>query len=155
MDSNQSHSKQQTEPCPTADECCSSSADVATLGAKTQDLESEKSDLDEKIAGRISDVAKAEDPLGYQQDLEAVYTPCNVEFQCSLLLGRLGEEVGAQVGTSKKCKLGEVDTIDSQEQSLMMYLSFEWIQGSERDLLHQITQYFRNKLQNCAAPKLE
>lgn len=148
MGTNQPYSKQQTEPKDRGSIMASSSSSlvVANQDTKAQCVESEKWIVDESEGP--SDL-----PIKCQQqlkELEAMYTPCNVEFQCSILFGSPGEELGAQVGARKSrvSSSGKEDKCGSQEQKLMMYLSFEWIEGNGRDLLHQITQYLNNKLKN-------
>ena len=143
MGTNQPYSKQQTEPKDRGSIMASSSSSsvVANQDTKAQCVRSEKWIVDESEGP--SDL-----PMKCQQqlkELEDMYTPCNVEFQCSILFGSPGEELGTQVG-ARKSRTSSSDECGSQEQKLMIYLSFEWIQGNGRDLLHQITQYLNNKL---------
>ena len=152
MSTDRPYSKQQTEPKDRGSIMASSSLSsvVANRDTKAQHIGSEK--WNEKIVDKTEE--PLDPPMKYQQqlkELEDMYTPCNVEFQCSILFGSPGEELGTQVSTSKKRTVsssGEEDEFRSHEQKLMVYFSFEWIQGNERDILHQITQYLNNKLKN-------
>ena len=72
-----------------------------------------------------------------QQELEAMCTPCNALFECSVAFG-------GYTGSQRKRAKGRRP---KQTLGAGVLLTFEWLQGEDVDSLHQITQYFRNKLQ--------
>ncbi len=71
-----------------------------------------------------------------KQELEALCTPCYVAFECTATLESC-ETTRAKKANEKK----------DGEQNQGVLLSFEWLQGDDKDSLHQITQYLRNKMQ--------
>ena len=72
------------------------------------------------------------------QEIESLCTPCNVEFECSVLLS-IAEKPHGQ-----RHKRPKLSTETAMPESIS--LSLEFIQGDNKDLLHQISQYLKNKI---------
>ncbi len=70
-----------------------------------------------------------------KEELEALSSPCNAVFECTLTLER------CKSLPAKRTKGKET------ERKWELLLSFEWIQGDNKDSLHQITQFLKNKMQ--------
>ena len=68
------------------------------------------------------------------QQIEALNSPCFVEFRCSVSCGE-GESV-----PSKRVRVSG----DGVRVGRRVSVEFEWISGEDRDLLHQIVQYLKN-----------
>ena len=85
------------------------------------------------------------------EEIDAMCTPCDLEFQCSVFLGIADELPGVQAKKKRK-REGSSETMlasgsgnETSGEGIM--LSFELIQGNDNDSLHQIVQYIKNKLQ--------
>ena len=75
------------------------------------------------------------------QQIEALNSPCFVEFRCSVSCGE-GESV-----PSKRVRVsgdGVRVSGDGVRVGRRVSVEFEWISGEDRDLLHQIVQYLKN-----------
>lgn len=86
------------------------------------------------------------------EELDAMCTPCDMEFRCSVFLGTGDELPGVQAkkrrkrdGSSEAMLTSESGNETSGDKMIM--LSFELIRGEDNDSLHQIVQYIKNKLQ--------
>lgn len=92
-------------------------------------------------------------------ELETLSPLCNVEFKCCLLLGSSGEGDSSKkmklVATKlpkKKKQLHSLKQLtvatsekDSRTELTELYIEFEWIGGDDKDMLHQMVQFFQNK----------
>lgn len=74
-------------------------------------------------------------------EIEAMCTPCNIEFQCSVFISK---ELGDM--QSKSAKITCKGMKHKQGGKGGVLLSFEWIQGDSKETLHQLSQYIRNKI---------
>lgn len=88
------------------------------------------------------------------EELSTLSVPCNLEFSCCLFNGdRLSEKDSIKKVKltssrhSKKKKAVTTSKKDSANEVTEFYIAFEWINGDDRDMLHQIVQFFHNKLQ--------
>lgn len=73
--------------------------------------------------------------------IEALKTPCYLLFTCTV---SSCEETS--YGSSEKRKKLEATSKDPPDHSAPVVLIFEWIQGDNKDLLHQIVQYLKNTM---------
>ena len=93
------------------------------------------------------------------EELATLSTPCNLEFRCCLFCGNSEEDPIKKVKLAssrppKKKKLSSMEGItvttakkDLRKEMTELYIEFEWITGDDRDMLHQVVQFFHNKLQ--------
>lgn len=72
-----------------------------------------------------------------KRELEELCVPCNAMFECTLT------EEGCKLPQAKRTK-GKGGKYGACQG---VQLSFEWLRGDDKDSLHQITQYMKNKLQ--------
>ena len=72
-------------------------------------------------------------------ELVALSTPCSVQFSCSL--GHTGQEESSP----KKRKLDSKAKAPPEGEEDGLFVQFEWIEGKDKDSLHQIVQYLQNK----------
>lgn len=88
----------------------------------------------------------SESPGSEQQDvclqIEALNSLCYVQFSCMARLSSTQDKDSVSP-PGKKMKLGTASPTVSKEESSVS-LIFEWIQGDNKDLLHQIVQYLKN-----------
>ncbi len=80
-------------------------------------------------------------------ELEALSTPCHVRFICSLVSNSVSHEI--EHSPKKKRKLSPDEarkTVTRKAASFGMYAELEWVEGEDKDTLHQILQYLNNKL---------
>lgn len=89
-------------------------------------------------------------------ELDNLSPPCFIEFKCRLLCDSDEEpskkrrklSSGRQTKKNKLSSPKELTTVLSEDTSSRMFIiEFEWLGGEERDLLHQIVQFFVNKFQ--------
>ena len=92
-------------------------------------------------------------PEKAQQDLwmqiEALKTPCYVQFGCRAQPSGLSldKESVFLPEKKKKVKLEEPPlAAEAPEKSSAVSLTFEWIRGDNKDLLHQIVQCLKNTM---------
>ena len=90
-------------------------------------------------------------PENAQQDLwmqiEALKTPCYVQFGCRAQPSGLSLDKESVFPPEKKVKLEEPPlAAEAPEKSSAVSLTFEWIRGNNKDLLHQIVQYLKNTM---------
>ena len=106
------------------------------------------------------------------QQIEALNTPCCVEFSCSVSCEpQEGEEEESVLSPTKRAKLSTCELQEGEEKESVLsptstkraklstesgltkgkekdggsvVIVFEWIRGDGRDLLHQIVQYLKN-----------
>ena len=83
------------------------------------------------------------------QQIEALNSPCHLQFSCkACVLPSATPQLMGEGGPSppKKSKMEE-----RQEpmEARSVLLSFEWIEGDSKDLLHQIVQYLKNTTFQC------
>ena len=186
---------------------------IGTNGAETDNKESGLQGTNQVQSSSPSKAQEVEAERGKEikeinREIESLSPPCQVEFQCSLLLTELpgGSTDGdskknptrfqvLQGGAAaKKAKLSDEDGPPSKLRNKMaddssyepgskvkghkgkksrkkggaggslreyaesaagesgseqlLCIEFEWISGDDKDMLHQIVQYFRNKCQN-------
>ena len=80
-----------------------------------------------------------------QQDIwrqiEALNSPCYAQFSCNACLSTRDKPSISPLG--KKTKLRMEPTADEEKDSAVL-LTFEWIEGDNKDILHQIVQYLKN-----------
>lgn len=77
------------------------------------------------------------------QQIEALNSPCYARFSCNACLSARDKPSISPPG--KKAKLKMEPTADDDEDSAVL-LTFEWIQGDNKDILHQIVQYLKNTI---------
>ena len=77
-------------------------------------------------------------------ELEALSTPCLIQFSCSL--GYTHQEESSP----KKRKLDTKAKALPKGEEDGLCVQFEWIDGKDKDSLHQIVQYLQNKLQQLS-----
>lgn len=81
-------------------------------------------------------------------ELEALSTPCHMEFTCTIVSGCHDNNPSPKRRKSndplpqKKRKL----STDKAEETVGVFIEFEWVEGEDKDLLHQIIQYLSNKV---------
>ena len=88
-------------------------------------------------------------------EVEALSPSCTVEFKCSLILERALSEQMSPTGAKKKRpgKLKHIKTdstmsaCEDEGSDYVCSLEFEWIHSDDRDQLHQVVQYIRNKIE--------
>ena len=88
------------------------------------------------------------DNTAYQlamEEIESLYTPCDVEFSCSIAVGKHESAVVRSPGSSKRRK-SEAVRVTEEEELSTAWLSFQWVKGRDRDTPNQIVQYLKNKL---------
>ena len=77
-----------------------------------------------------------------EEELESLCTPCNIEF--TICIKRHQEAITAKKQKRKITKGGAAKTMEDKE---MVCLEMSWVRGdTDRDVLHQLLQYFQNKL---------
>ena len=73
--------------------------------------------------------------------IEASKTPCYLQFTCTVSNCEETHD-----SPSEKQKKLEAEGKETQKHSAPVVLIFEWIQGDNKDLLHQIVQYLKNTM---------
>ena len=84
-------------------------------------------------------------------EIDPMSTPCRLGFQCSMVLGSTDELPCTQSKKRRKCD-GSTEAVltsgsGNRKSGEGIILSFELIRGEDKDSLHQIVQYIKNKLQ--------
>ena len=98
----------------------------------------------EQVAGCSESQGSAGQHIWHQ--IEALNRPCYVQFGCTALLSSSGQQDkdGLSVPASKRARLVETTATAQNPSEETVELVFEWIQGDDKDLLHQIVQYLKN-----------
>ena len=97
-------------------------------------------------------VAGCSESLGSEQQniwrqIEALNRPCYVQFSCMARLSSSTQQQdkdGLSPPGSKRARLVETTAAAHSPSEQTVELIFEWIQGDNKDLLHQIVQYLNN-----------
>ena len=87
-----------------------------------------------------------------RRQIETLNSPCHVQFSCEVYVSCSSAQLqlskdGLLPSGKKKVRLCEApsQTIAAHnERENSILLTFEWITGDNRDLLHQVVQYLRN-----------
>ena len=83
------------------------------------------------------------------EEIESLYTPCNLQFHCSVKIGeRSQRSADRRVEKRKKGRAVSKRTAEGESESLpaVILLCFEEVKGNDRDSVHQIMQYLKNRL---------
>ena len=81
------------------------------------------------------------------RQIEALNRPCYVQFSCMARLSSSTQQQdkdGLSPPGGKRAKLMETTAAAHSPSEETVELIFEWIQGDDKDLLHQIVQYLKN-----------
>lgn len=82
------------------------------------------------------------------EEIESLYTPCNLQFHCSIKVGESARMSGDR-SVEKRKRGGAVSkrTAEGEPESpTVVLLCFEEAKGNDRDSVHQIMQYLKNRL---------
>ena len=88
------------------------------------------------------------------KQLEALSTPCELDFECSLVERDKKKEQDTVPSPAAKRHATTTHSLEycreeeEEEEGRELYITFEWISGSERDLLNQVVQFLRNRMQH-------
>ncbi len=88
-------------------------------------------------------------------ELEALSTLCTVKFTCSIISGNGDGEIEPSPkkkpklnpGHSQKTPLLEAAALsETGDNGTQLCVELKWVEGDDRDILHQILQYLSNRL---------
>ena len=79
------------------------------------------------------------------QELEQMLIPCSIVFSCCVSIEEYSSTDKTAIGAVSKRTLNDSSDSSSGSDSCIV-LSMEWLEGSDRDHLHQIVQYFHNNI---------
>ena len=99
---------------------------------------------------RLNDAPKASAALHSAKEtiwtqIEALKTPCYALFTCTVSVSNLVDS-GPSKKLRKSKETSETKKVCSSTCSGPISVTFEWIEGDSKDLLHQILQYLRNTM---------
>lgn len=115
-------------------------------GEMVQDASKEEvsaSELGVTVAGGDSANKESEtEQEDIRQQIEALNSPCYAQFSCNACISTKDNPNISP--PDKKAKLKMEPTADDKDTAVL--LTFEWIQGDNKDTLHQIVQYLKNTI---------
>lgn len=97
-----------------------------------------KKDYKSSQPADISESKQRPSEKDINEQLEALNVSCYVKFTCSVSLAETEED-----GKGDKRSMGETD---NEREPQQVVLCLEYLEGSERDHVHQLMQYIHNSI---------
>ncbi len=118
------------------------------LKQRLEELKKDSAATSNELSGDSSQREDREKPVTENellQELERMSIPCSIVFSCCISIEEYSSMDKTAIGAVSRRKLNDTDSSVSSSDGCVV-LSMEWLEGSDRDHLHQILQYFQNNI---------